>query len=557
MRKEILFIFLTLNLVGVVQAQTKGTKIGYIDMEYILQNVPDYTEAQNQLEEKAQKWKQEVEAKKIEINKLKDALKTEKALLTKGLIEERMAEIAFLENENLEYQQKRFGPNGDLMMQKVGLTKPIQDQVFAAVQDIAEAKKYDFIFDKNSDLTMLFAAKRFDISDQIVRVLNRTEKREQLTKKQLKEEEAKEAKEEAINDNPALAERQKALDEKKATRDAAVADRLALQAQRKQEAEEKRLQIIADKEAKRNGTGPTTAKKSIADKSADKEAALAAAAEAKQLQADERAQALEIRKQAAEDKRKALEERKLQILADKEAKKTSAAATTARTTTSGNTADKEAALAAAAEAKQLQADERAKALEIRKQADEDKKKAAEEKRLQILAARETKKTAATPAASNTEVAPVNASEKVTSNTATAKADEEAKQKQADARAKAMEDRKKIAEDNKKALEEKRKQAIEAKETKKTGTVSESTIKQDVKTPKPNTAKEATTKTTAEEAKQKQADAKAKTIEERNRIIEDRKKTLEERRKKILEEREVAKKAQEEKLKKTKENTNNN
>jgi Skp family chaperone for outer membrane proteins len=557
MRKEILFIFLTLNLVGVVQAQTKGTKIGYIDMEYILQNVPDYTEAQNQLEEKAQKWKQEVEAKKIEINKLKDALKTEKALLTKGLIEERMAEIAFLENENLEYQQKRFGPNGDLMMQKVGLTKPIQDQVFAAVQDIAEAKKYDFIFDKNSDLTMLFAAKRFDISDQIVRVLNRTEKREQLTKKQLKEEEAKESKEEAINDNPALAERQKALDEKKATRDAAVADRLALQAQRKQEAEEKRLQIIADKEAKRNGTGPTTAKKSIADKSADKEAALAAAAEAKQLQADERAQALEIRKQAAEDKRKALEERKLQILADKEAKKTSAAATTARTTTSGNTADKEAALAAAAEAKQLQADERAKALEIRKQADEDKKKAAEEKRLQILAARETKKTAATPAASNTEVAPVNASEKVTSNTATAKADEEAKQKQADARAKAMEDRKKIAEDNKKALEEKRKQAIEAKETKKTGTVSESTIKQDVKTPKPNTAKEATTKTTAEEAKQKQADAKAKTIEERNRIIEDRKKTLEERRKKILEEREVAKKAQEEKLKKTKENTNNN
>ena len=557
MRKEILFIFLTLNLVGAVQAQTKGTKIGYIDMEYILQNVPDYTEAQNQLEEKAQKWKQEVEAKKIEINKLKDALKTEKALLTKGLIEERMAEIAFLENENLEYQQKRFGPNGDLMMQKVGLTKPIQDQVFAAVQDIAEAKKYDFIFDKNSDLTMLFAAKRFDISDQIVRVLNRTEKREQLTKKQLKEEEAKEAKEEAINDNPALAERKKALDEKKATRDAAVADRIALQAQRKQEAEEKRLQIIADKEAKRNGTGPTTAKTSIADKSADKEAALAAAAEAKQLQADERAQALEIRKQAAEDRKKTLEERKLQILADREAKKTSTPATTERITTSENTANKEAALAAAAEAKQLQADERAKALEIRKQAAEDKKKAAEEKRLQILADRKTKKIAASPAASNTEVAPVNASEKITSKSATANADEEAKQKQADARAKAMEDRKKIAEDNKKALEEKRKQAIEAKETKKTGTISESTLKQDVKTPEPNTAQEATTKTTAEEAKQKQADAKAKTIEERNRIIEDRKKTLEERRKKILEEREVAKKAQEEKLKKTKENTNNN
>lgn len=557
MRKEILFIFLTLNLVSAVQAQTKGTKIGYIDMEYILQNVPDYTEAQNQLEQKAQKWKQEVEAKKVEINKLKDALKAEKALLTKGLIEERMAEIAFLENENLEYQQKRFGPNGDLMLQKVGLTKPIQDQVFSAVQDIAEAKKYDFIFDKTSDLTMLFAAKRFDISDQIVRVLNKTEKREQLTKKQLKEEEAKEAKEEAINDNPALAERQKSLDAKKATRDAAIADRIALQAQRKQEAEDKRLQIIADREAKRNGTTPTTAKTATAGNTADKEASLAAAAEAKQMQADERAQALEIRKQAAEDKKKALEERKLQILADREAKKPSAAASTAKTTTAGNTADKEAALAAAAEAKQVQADERAKALEIRKQAAEDKKKATEEKRLQILADRETKKTNASPATSNTEDAPENASEKVTSKTAATTAAEEAIQKQADARAKALEDRKKIAEDNKKALEEKRIQAIEAKETKKTGTVSESTIKQDTKTPELETAKEVTTKTAAEEAKQKQADAKAKTLEERNKIIEDRKKALEDKRKKILEDREAAKKAQEEKLKTIKENTNNN
>ncbi|HAT80020.1 MAG TPA: hypothetical protein DCS17_00970, partial [Flavobacterium sp.] len=114
MRKEFLFIFLNLFLGITIQAQTRGTKLGYIDMEYILQNVPNYIEAQNQLEQKAQKWKQEIEAKKNEINKLKEALKAEKALLTKGLIEERNSEIDFLEKENLEYQQKRFGPNGDL-----------------------------------------------------------------------------------------------------------------------------------------------------------------------------------------------------------------------------------------------------------------------------------------------------------------------------------------------------------------------------------------------------------------------------------------------------------
>ncbi len=110
MRKQFLFLFLALIVGNTVQSQTRGTKVGYIDMEYILQNVPNYTEAIIQLEQKAQKWKQEIETKKIEINKIKDALNAEKALLTKELIEERETEIKFLENEMLEYQQKRFGP---------------------------------------------------------------------------------------------------------------------------------------------------------------------------------------------------------------------------------------------------------------------------------------------------------------------------------------------------------------------------------------------------------------------------------------------------------------
>jgi Skp family chaperone for outer membrane proteins len=164
-------------------SQTRGVKIGYIDMEYILQNVPDYMEAKSQLEAKAQKWKQEIEAKKNEISKLKESLKTEKVLLTKELIEEREEEITFQENELLDYQQKRFGPNGDLSIQKAVLAQPIQDQVFTAAQDIAEAKKYDFIFDKSSDLTMLFAAKRFDISDQVVRVITRANKEKPIEQK--------------------------------------------------------------------------------------------------------------------------------------------------------------------------------------------------------------------------------------------------------------------------------------------------------------------------------------------------------------------------------------
>lgn len=146
-------------------------------------------------------------------------------MLTKELIDEKETEIKFLENEMLDYQQKQFGADGNLIRQKAALAKPIQDQVFTAVQDIAEAKNYDFVFDKSSDLTMLFSNKRFDISDQVIRILNRTDKREQLTKKQLKDQEVQESKENAIDENPAMADRQKVLDERKAAREKLIEDR--------------------------------------------------------------------------------------------------------------------------------------------------------------------------------------------------------------------------------------------------------------------------------------------------------------------------------------------
>jgi Skp family chaperone for outer membrane proteins len=147
MRKQFLILFLTTIVANTIFGQAKGSKVGYIDMEYILENVASYKEANAQLEEKAQKWKLDIETKKTAINKLKDALKAETPLLTNELIKEREAEIAVLESETLDYQQKRFGANGDLMIQKASLAKPIQDQVFTAIQDIAVAKKYDYIFD--------------------------------------------------------------------------------------------------------------------------------------------------------------------------------------------------------------------------------------------------------------------------------------------------------------------------------------------------------------------------------------------------------------------------
>jgi len=321
-------VFLLLIIFAATQtsnAQAKGVKIGYIDMEYILESVPDYKEASIQLEQKAQKWKQEIEVKKNEITKLNELLKNERALLTKELIDEREAEIKFLENELLEYQQKRFGPNGDLMIQKASIVKPVQDQVFTAVQDIAEAKKYDFVFDKSSDLTMLFSAKRFDISDQVIRVITRAEKREEMSKKQLKALEEKEAKEDKSDDNPALAERKKILEDKKAARDQAIADRkLAAEEKRKETlARRKKLQeeAKAKKEGKTIPADTTATDKPAVDKNEILEERKMTQDSIKASREAARLEKLEKNKKAVEDRKKALEEKRKKILADREAAK--------------------------------------------------------------------------------------------------------------------------------------------------------------------------------------------------------------------------------------------
>lgn len=393
MRKHFLFLFLATIAANSLHSQTRGNRVGFIDMEYILQNVKSYNESNSLLEEKAEKWKQEIETKKLEINKIKEALTAEKALLTKSLIEERETEISFLENELLELQQKRFGPNGLLMSQKTLLVKPIQDQVFTAVQDIAEAKKYDFIFDKSSDLTMIFADKRFDISDQVLRIITRTEKREQLSKKELAAEEEKENKEDAIDENPNLAQRQKILDERKAARDKILEDRKLAQEQKKLEYEQRRQKILDDRAAKKNGTVSETAKtevQKVATNDSPSEAELA-----KQKAADAKAKTLEERNKIIEDRKKELEERRQKVLDDRAAaaaaKKASTVPETAKTEVTKDTTvqtQTEAELA-----KQKAEEAKTKTLEERKKIIEDRKKALEERRLQIIKQRDSIKAA--------------------------------------------------------------------------------------------------------------------------------------------------------------------
>lgn len=328
--KKLLFILVVLITFSSKAQTARGVKIGYIDMEYILEKVPDYADAINQLEQKAQKWKQEIEVKKTEINKLKENLKTERVLLTKELIEEREEEIAYLEKELLEYQEKRFGPKGDLIIQKSVLVKPIQDQIFTIVQDVAEQRKYDFVFDKSSDLTMLFAAQKYDISDYVVKKLTASQKREEMSKKQLKALEAKEALDEAVEENPAFTERKRILDEKKAAREKLIEERKLANEQKKADAAEKRKKLLEERDAKKNGTvienkNSEGDKEEKVDDKIDKspnEDKDIVKEETKKLDPKEARQKLiDDKNKKIEERKKALEEKKKKIAEDKEAAK--------------------------------------------------------------------------------------------------------------------------------------------------------------------------------------------------------------------------------------------
>ena len=154
----------------------KGTRVGYTDMNIILESIDEYQEAGLLLDKNINSWKKEIELKKIQLKQYQDQLNTERILLTPELIGDRELEIKDFSTEIISLQEKRFGPKGDMIVQRLKLIQPVQDQVMSVVKLIAEEKKYDFIFDRSSNITMLYSAKNYDISDLVIKRINRQQK---------------------------------------------------------------------------------------------------------------------------------------------------------------------------------------------------------------------------------------------------------------------------------------------------------------------------------------------------------------------------------------------
>lgn len=167
MKKLLLIALLSLGSLGLSHAQ----KYAFIDVEYILGQMPEYTEAQKQLNTLAEKYQQEIEVKYAEIAKKENELKQEEILLPPDAKKQRQAEIDQLRQEAQMLQQQKFGVNGDLFNKRKELIEPIQNKIYKAVKAMSDEKGYDFVLDKGANSNILFVDPKYDKSDAILKEL--------------------------------------------------------------------------------------------------------------------------------------------------------------------------------------------------------------------------------------------------------------------------------------------------------------------------------------------------------------------------------------------------
>lgn len=165
--KKILFTLLLVASAAVASAQ----RFAYVDTEYILGNVPEYNDAQKQLDELSKSWQTDIENKLKEVDQMYKDYQKEQVLLTEEMRTQRQKQIEDKEKAAKDLQKQRFGYQGDLFKKRQELVKPIQDKVYDAVQKVAVSKGYDAIFDKSSGVTMLYASNKLDASDDVLKQL--------------------------------------------------------------------------------------------------------------------------------------------------------------------------------------------------------------------------------------------------------------------------------------------------------------------------------------------------------------------------------------------------
>ncbi len=164
MRTYIITIFFLIFGLNFVYAQ----RFGYIDTDFILNKMPDYKKAQDEINQLSEAWEKEIQENKKKIDGLYSSLQAEQVLLTEEMKKERTEAIQKKENELKEYQKKIFGFGGLFFLKKQELIKPIQDKVWDAVDKVCKENNLAIMFDKAGELVMIYTDPRHDYTDFVL-----------------------------------------------------------------------------------------------------------------------------------------------------------------------------------------------------------------------------------------------------------------------------------------------------------------------------------------------------------------------------------------------------
>ncbi|HEX2536177.1 MAG TPA: OmpH family outer membrane protein [Chitinophagaceae bacterium] len=159
--------------IGIILLAATGQAQRYaiIDTKYILEKMPDYRDAQKQLDDVAAGWQKEIDALQQELDRMYKDFEAEQVMLSADLRKKREDQL-FVKEKNLrDLQRKRFGFEGDLFRKRQELIKPVQDKVYNAVQKLAAQRGYDFILDKSEGITVIFADPKLEKSDDVLKEL--------------------------------------------------------------------------------------------------------------------------------------------------------------------------------------------------------------------------------------------------------------------------------------------------------------------------------------------------------------------------------------------------
>lgn len=164
-----IFAFFAIVIISTTLAWSQ--KFAYVDSEYILSNIPSYKAAQEQIDKLSAEWQKEVETKYADIDKLYKNFQSEKVLLTEEMKAKREDEIVKKEKEVKELQKKYFGRDGMLFKKRQELIKPIQDEVYNAIKELAVEQGFAMIFDTASNTGVIYSNPKSDKSDEILQRL--------------------------------------------------------------------------------------------------------------------------------------------------------------------------------------------------------------------------------------------------------------------------------------------------------------------------------------------------------------------------------------------------